>query len=92
MTTNNGKRTKQQAKEQIYKAFRAYQLSWDDDQLSDVLSYCEQGVIEIRTLQPFTALHLEEGQNPEFVLIMAKEQGSPIPMEESEGEEEESSL
>ncbi len=33
-------------KEQIYKAFREYQPSWDDDGLSDVLSYCDEGIIE----------------------------------------------
>ena len=43
---NNNESTRRQAKEQIYKAFREYQPSWDDNRLSDVLSYCEEGVIE----------------------------------------------
>ena len=43
---NNSESARQQAKEQIYKAFKEYQPSWDDDELSDVLSYCEEGVIE----------------------------------------------
>ncbi len=43
---NNSEQSRRQAKEEIYKAFIKYQPSWDDDSLSDVLSYADEGIIE----------------------------------------------
>jgi len=43
---NNSESVRRQAKEEIYKAFREYQPLWDDDGLSDVLSYCDEGILE----------------------------------------------
>ncbi len=44
--TSRWDRDRQQAKNDIYAAFEAYQPSWDDDGLSDALSYCEDGILE----------------------------------------------
>lgn len=31
------------SKHELYKSFRTYSPEWDDDELSDILSYCEEG-------------------------------------------------
>ena len=38
-------REKEAAIDDLYKAFRAYQPSWDDDSLADILTYCENSGI-----------------------------------------------
>ena len=43
---SNKESDRERATNEIYKAFRTYQPSWDDDGLADVLSYCEEGVCE----------------------------------------------
>ena len=43
---SNSESSRRRAKDEIYNAFRAYQPSWDDDSLSDILSYCDEGICE----------------------------------------------